>query len=138
MKVKIKQSFRYADPGGPHLPQIDFVEGSVVAVSAQLGASVIANGHGVAVADDVPETVVLKPDSKEEGLKIESKDDGKSSEAYDNLSAKKKLFVDQYFVDSDPTQAAIRAGYSENNAEKRGAALLEDEDIAAAISERSE
>ncbi|MEE9223040.1 MAG: terminase small subunit [Nitrosomonadaceae bacterium] len=138
MKVKITESFRYADPGGPHLPQIDFVEGSVVAVTAQLGASVISNGHGVAVDDDVPETLVIQPDSKEEGLKIQSKDDGVPSEAYDKLSAKKKLFVDQYFVDSDGTQAAIRAGYSENTAAMRGAALLEDEDIAAAISERSE
>ncbi len=138
MKVKITASFRYADPGGPHLPQIDFVEGSVVAVSHELGTSLISNDHGIAVDDDVSEIVVIQPDSKEEGLKIESKDDGKSSEAYDNLSPKKQLFVDQYFIDSDATQAAIRAGYSENTAEMRGAALLEDEDIAAAIAERSE
>ncbi len=146
MKVEITKSFRYADPGGPHLPQIDFVEGSVVAVSDEIGASLISNDHGIAVDDDVPETVVVKPESKEAGLVVESKDEaaaaeaaaGNSSEAYDNLSPKKQLFVDQYFVDSDATQAAIRAGYSENTAETRGAALMEDEDIAAAIAERSE
>ncbi len=142
MKVEITETFRYADPGGPHLPQIDFVEGSVVDVSNEIGASLISNGHGVAVGEDVPETPMVEPESKENGLGVDSKDDESddegSTEAYDNLSPKKQLFVDQYFVDSDPTQAAIRAGYSENTAEMRGAALLEDEDIAAAIAERSE
>ncbi len=146
MKVKITESQRYADPGGPHLPQIDFVEGTTVDVCEELYDSLIFNSHGVAVDEDVPEIPAVEPESKENGLGVDSKDDESddesddenSTEAYDNLSPKKQLFVTQYFVDRDETQAAIRAGYSENTAETRGVALLEDEDIAAAIAERSE
>lgn len=148
MKVKITESIRYADPVGPHLPQIDFVEASVVVVSDEIGASLISNGHGVAVDEDAPETGKILPESKEAGLVVQSKEGaeaaaaeaaaGNSSEAYDNLPPKKQLFVNEYLVDSDATQAAIRAGYSENTAEIRGSALLEDSDVAAAIAERSD
>lgn len=73
MQVKMTRSCRYADPGGPHLPQIDFVEGTVVDVSDALAASIIKNKHGKAVVDDVPESV--EPESKDEGVTVESKDD---------------------------------------------------------------
>jgi len=141
MFVKMEKSCRYADPSGPHLPQIDFVEGAVVDVCDELGKSIVSNEHGVVVGE-THETPSVQPESKDTGLEVESKDaessTGAFSEAYDNLSPKKQRFVDEYIIGFDGTQAAIRAGYSENAAVTRGAALLENEDIAAAIAERSE
>lgn len=40
------------------------------------------------------------------------------------LTPKQKLFVDEYLIDLNATQAAIRAGYSPNNADKIGSELL--------------
>lgn len=40
------------------------------------------------------------------------------------LTAKQKLFVDEYLIDLNATQAAIRAGYSVKNADKIGSELL--------------
>ena len=40
------------------------------------------------------------------------------------LSLKQKRFVSEYMVDSNATQAAIRAGYSKNSAYSQGTALL--------------
>lgn len=142
MFVKIKKSRRYADPGGPHLPQIDFVEGAVVEVSDSMGRSVIANGDGVEASDNSPQIAVVQPESKDDGLVAESKDevviepnDEVVSGALSKLSPKKRKFVEEYFVDSDETKAAVRAGYSESGAKKQGAKLLEDDDVKAAIAE---
>lgn len=142
MFVKIKKSRRYADPGGPHLPQIDFVEGSVVEVCDPLGQSVIANGDGVEARDNSPQSSVVQPESKDDGLVTESKDevvvepkDEVVSDALSKLSPKKRKFVEEYRVDSNETEAAIRAGYSESGAKKQGAKLLEDDDVMAAIAE---
>lgn len=59
-----------------------------------------------------------------------------------NLTAKQSLFVKEYLVDLNATQAAIRAGYSENAAAETGYENLRKPQIAAAISkafqERSE
>lgn len=40
------------------------------------------------------------------------------------LNAKQQRFVDEYLVDLNATQAAMRAGYSERTANEQGARLL--------------
>jgi len=50
------------------------------------------------------------------------------------LTAKQKLFVDEYLIDLNATQAAIRAGYSPNNADKIGSELLGKTRVSDAIS----
>ena len=59
----------------------------------------------------------------------------------DNLTAKQRRFVDEYLVDLNATQAAIRAGYADRNADKIASQLLGKSRVAAAIasakSERS-
>lgn len=49
------------------------------------------------------------------------------------LSPKQRRFVDEYLVDLNATQAAIRAGYSAKTAKQQGARLLTNADIAAAV-----
>jgi len=49
------------------------------------------------------------------------------------LTAKQERFVAEYLIDLNATQAAIRAGYSENTANKQGPQLLGKTSIAAAI-----
>lgn len=51
-----------------------------------------------------------------------------------SLNAKQQRFVEEYLVDLNATQAAIRAGYSEKTAKQQGARLLTNVDIAAAVS----
>lgn len=50
-----------------------------------------------------------------------------------NLSPKQKLFVEQYLVDLNATQAAIRSGFSPKTAVKQGSRLLTKVDVQAAI-----
>lgn len=80
MRVKIEKSCRYANPGGPHLPQIDFIAGMEVDVSEELGADLVSNKHGYALDADVPETPVIEPESKEEGVVVESKEETAETE----------------------------------------------------------
>ena len=40
------------------------------------------------------------------------------------MTAKQQLFCDEYLIDLNATQAAIRAGYSKKNADKIGSELL--------------
>ncbi len=58
------------------------------------------------------------------------------------LTARQERFVDEYLVDLNGTQAAIRAGYSVKAAHVTGSRLLTNAKVAAAISaakqERSE
>ncbi|WP_283419227.1 terminase small subunit [Sphingopyxis sp. Geo48] len=49
------------------------------------------------------------------------------------LNAKQQRFVDEYLVDLNATQAAMRAGYSERTANEQGARLLAHVSVAAAI-----
>lgn len=49
------------------------------------------------------------------------------------LTVKQALFVKEYLVDLNTTQAAIRAGYSENSAYRIGAELLHKTHVASAI-----
>ena len=49
------------------------------------------------------------------------------------LTPKQQVFVEEYLVDLNATQAAIRAGYSKKTAKQQGARLLTNVDIAAAV-----
>jgi phage terminase small subunit len=55
---------------------------------------------------------------------------------YDKLSAKQQRFVDEYCVDFNGTQAAIRAGYSVNTASMQAARLLTKDKIKTALEEK--
>lgn len=52
------------------------------------------------------------------------------------LTEKQQRFVDEYLIDLNATQAAIRAGYSAKNADKIGSELLGKTRVAEAISEK--
>jgi phage terminase small subunit len=49
------------------------------------------------------------------------------------ITAKKQRFVDEYLVDLNATQAAIRAGYSAKTAHSQGPRLLDDVEVAKLI-----
>ena len=49
------------------------------------------------------------------------------------LTPKQKLFVDEYLIDLNATQAAIRAGYRQSNAEQMGYQLLQKTSVSDAI-----
>lgn len=49
------------------------------------------------------------------------------------LTPKQAAFVREYLIDSNATQAAIRAGYSEATAKQQGSRLLTNADIVAAV-----
>lgn len=49
------------------------------------------------------------------------------------MTERQQRFVDEYLIDGNATQAAIRAGYSERTAAQIGAENLRKPDIAAAI-----
>lgn len=52
------------------------------------------------------------------------------------LTAKQARFVDEYLIDSNATQAAIRAGYSEKTANRAGSRLLSNVVISELLAER--
>ena len=52
------------------------------------------------------------------------------------LSAKQEKFVDEYLIDLNATQAAIRAGYSECGAPVQGNRLLTNANVKAEIAKR--
>jgi phage terminase small subunit len=52
------------------------------------------------------------------------------------LTAKQQRFVDEYILDCNATQAAVRAGFSKKTAEKQGWQLLQKPQVAEAIKER--
>lgn len=136
MKIRMSKAVRYPDPGGPHLPMFNFVMAELVDVSDVLGELILGNKHGILVVEDVIENKIVEPSSKDEGVSVELKDDIASS-VYDELKPKQKKFVNEYLVDGDVTQAAVRAGYKESSAKSRGAELIKDDAILAAIVERS-
>lgn len=53
-----------------------------------------------------------------------------------SLTPKQQRFVEEFVVDLNATQAAIRAGYSERTANRIASVLLSKPDIAAAIAEK--
>lgn len=54
------------------------------------------------------------------------------------LTARQARFVEEYLVDLNATQAAIRAGYSERTAESQGSRLLRNVKVAAVLDARRE
>ena len=52
------------------------------------------------------------------------------------MTPKQTRFVEEYLIDLNATQAAIRAGYSKNGARQCASRLLADVDIAAGIAEK--
>lgn len=54
------------------------------------------------------------------------------------MSPKQQRFVEEYLIDLNATQAAIRAGYSAKTAEQQGHQLLKNTSVAAEIGKRSE
>lgn len=55
-----------------------------------------------------------------------------------DLTAKQQRFVDEYLIDLNGTQAAIRAGYSAPTAQEQSSRLLSNVMVQNAISERQE
>lgn len=51
------------------------------------------------------------------------------------LTPKQQRFVEEYLIDMNATQAAIRAGYSDKTAYRQGADMLQKPSVRAAISE---
>lgn len=62
-----------------------------------------------------------------------SKKPRKPSWASEILTTKQTLFVREYLIDLNATQAAIRAGYSSRTAEAQGSKVLNERKVAAAI-----
>ncbi|PTJ03655.1 terminase small subunit [Staphylococcus simulans] len=54
------------------------------------------------------------------------------------LTRRQELFIEEYLIDLNATQAAIRAGYSQKTARSQGQRMLTKVDIQQAISERME
>lgn len=63
------------------------------------------------------------------------KDEVKSTSKGRGLNEKQKRFVDEYLIDLNATQAAIRAGYSKHLANTNARKLLQNTTIKAAIQE---
>lgn len=51
------------------------------------------------------------------------------------MTPKQQRFVDEYLIDLNATQAAIRAGYAERTAEQQGYQLLQNTSVASAVAE---
>lgn len=56
--------------------------------------------------------------------------------AYNRLPPKRQRFVDEYVIDSNGTQAAIRAGYSAKTANEQATRLLANVSVKAAVNEK--
>lgn len=54
----------------------------------------------------------------------------------DNLTVKQRMFVEEYLIDLNATQAAIRAGYSVKTADQQGSRMLANVKVQQAIAER--
>ena len=61
----------------------------------------------------------------------------KAGEKY-MMTEKKKRFCDEYLIDTNATQAAIRAGYSVKTAYSQGQRLLKDAEVQNYIKEKAE
>ncbi len=55
-----------------------------------------------------------------------------------DLTPKQARFVEEYLIDLNATQAAIRAGYSKKTAKQQGQRLLTNVDVQAAVTEAKE
>ena len=54
------------------------------------------------------------------------------------MTPKQQRFIDEYLIDLNATQAAIRAGYSEKTAYSMGSRLLKNVEIQARLHARTE
>lgn len=54
------------------------------------------------------------------------------------MNAKQKRFCDEYLIDCNATQAAIRAGYSEKTAYNQGNRMLKNDEVKSYIDEQLE
>ena len=54
------------------------------------------------------------------------------------MTDKQKIFADEYLIDTNATQAAIRAGYSEKTAYSQGQRLLKNDEVANYIKTKAE
>ncbi|WP_440111752.1 terminase small subunit [Acidovorax sp. BL-A-41-H1] len=77
-----------------------------------------------------PKKATPKPERASSAIKSDSSTDN----ADKGLTPKQQRFVDEYMVDLNATQAAIRAGYSRHTAGEQGCQLLAKLNIQAAIS----
>lgn len=72
-----------------------------------------------------------------EGPNVQSDPDAELDEAeLPVLAAKRDLFIQEYVIDHNGTQAAIRAGYSPKSAHSKAYKLLHDPEVRAAIAQR--
>ena len=55
-----------------------------------------------------------------------------------DITPKQARFVEEYLIDLNATQAAIRAGYSKKTAKQQGQRLLTNVDVQAAVTEAKE
>lgn len=65
-------------------------------------------------------------------------DDSRGNHMNSKLRPKQQRFVDEYLLDLNGTQAAIRSGYARNGAEVTGSRLLRNPNVAEAIAEAME
>lgn len=54
----------------------------------------------------------------------------------DNLTVKQRMFVEEYLIDLNATQAAIRAGYSAKTADQQGSRMLANVKVQQVIAQR--
>jgi phage terminase small subunit len=66
------------------------------------------------------------------------KDQARNKETSMNLTPKQQRFVDEYLIDLNGKQAAIRTGYSAATAEVTASRLLSNDKVAAAVAKRRE
>jgi phage terminase small subunit len=65
--------------------------------------------------------------------RVVSMTDSSAAQSDDELTTKQRRFVEEYLVDANATQAAIRSGYSPKSADVNGPRLLGNARVAAAI-----
>lgn len=73
-RIVANKTTPYAYPGRPDFPNIQLVAGEELDVPDLTADSVVANGHGRLVESDNVETPSVQPESKDKGLKVESKE----------------------------------------------------------------
>ena len=86
----------------------------------------------------VKKKIIKKKTSKKKSKKKILKKGSEKTATGTRFTAKKKRFGDEYLIDLNATQAAIRAGYSKKTAHSQGPRLLEDVEVAAYIAKCKE
>jgi hypothetical protein len=107
------------------------LQGKLANVKGQKVQKKAAKVHNV--AKDIQKD---RENAKKHRESVKSAANTPESRGYDTLNARQRAFVDEYIVDMNATQAAIRAGYSQKTAGSVGHEILNKPEIAAAIAER--